>query len=70
MRRSLAIITLLGGLLWAGCHTADQGAKWEYRTATTSDEVKQLASQGWTVVNFSMPNGGSGQYLMKRPKQQ
>jgi hypothetical protein len=36
--------------------------------ASSIAEVNQLADQGWTVVNFAMPDGGPYQYLLKRAK--
>ena len=31
-------------------------------------EVNQLADQGWTVVNFAIPESGPYQYLLRRAK--
>ena len=56
------------GLLLAGCCTTHHATKWEYRISSTLTEVNQLADQGWTVVNFAVPNGGPYQYLLKRAK--
>ena len=56
------------GFLLAGCCTPHRGTKWEYRTSSSLSEVNQLADQGWTVVNFAMPDAGPWQYLLKRAK--
>ncbi len=63
MKKSLLLITACGFIL-TGCCTAHHVRKWEYRQATNLSEVNQLAEQGWTVVNFAMPD----QYLLKREK--
>ncbi len=67
MKKSLLLITACGFLL-AGCCTAHHVTKWEYRQATSLAEVNQLAEQGWTVVNFAVPDSGPWQYLLKRAK--
>jgi hypothetical protein len=67
MKKSLILIAACGFLL-AGCCTTHHVTIWEYRMASSLAEVNQLADQGWTVVNFSMPNGGPYQYLLKRAK--
>ncbi len=67
MTKSLLLIITCGFLL-AGCCTAHHVTKWEYRQATSLAEVNQLAEQGWTVVNFAMPDSGPWQYLLKRAK--
>jgi hypothetical protein len=67
MKKSLILIAA-GALLLAGCCTAHHVTKWEYRMGGSLAEVNQLADQGWTVVNFAIPNGGQYQYLLKRAK--
>jgi len=67
MKKSLLLITACGFLL-AGCCTAHNVTKWEYRQTNSLQEVNQLAERGWTVVNFAIPQGGPYEYLLKRPK--
>ena len=67
MKKSLLLVAACG-LLLAGCSTAHHATKWEYRQAGSLAEVNQLAEQGWTVVNFAIPQGGPYQYLLRRPK--
>jgi len=61
-------VLVAGGFLLAGCCTTHQAVRWEYRTTGSLSEVNQLADQGWTVVNFAVPDGGPWQYLLKRAK--
>jgi hypothetical protein len=67
MKKSLLLITACGFLL-AGCCTAHHTTKWEYRMSSDLSEVNRLADQGWTVVNFAMPDAGPLLYLLKRAK--
>ena len=67
MKKSLILIAACGFLL-AGCCTVPKATKWEYRTSSSLSEVNRLADQGWTVVNFTAPDGGNWQYLLKRAK--
>ena len=67
MKKSLLLITACGFVL-AGCCTAHQATKLEYRQAQTLAEVNQLAEQGWTVVNLAIPYSGPYEYLLRRPK--
>ncbi len=64
----VASIVVACGFLLAGCCTAHQATKWEYRTSSSLAEVNQLAEQGWTVVNLAVPDSGPWQYLLKRAK--
>ena len=68
MKKFLLLIAVCGFLL-AGCRTAQPATKWEYRMSSSLSEVNQLSDQGWTVVNFAMPDAGPWQYLLKRAKQ-
>jgi len=56
-------------IISAGCCTSHHVTKWEYRQVNNLGAVNQLAEQGWTVVNFAVPQGGGDtQYLLRRPK--
>jgi hypothetical protein len=68
MNKSLQVLIVACGLLLAGCCTAHHATRWEYRMTSNLAEVNQLADQGWTVVNFAMPESGRYQYLLKRAK--
>jgi hypothetical protein len=67
MKKSLLLLAACG-LLLTGCCTAHLATKWEYRRSSDLAEVNQLADQGWTVVNFALPESGPAQYLLKRAK--
>jgi protein involved in sex pheromone biosynthesis len=69
MKKHIALGLVASTLFLAGCCTAHQSAKWEYRTANTITEVNQLSDQGWILVNGTGTAAGPLEFILKRHKQ-
>ncbi len=71
MKKYTAVLVAVSMLLVAGCCTTHHATKWEYKTASTIDEVNRSSGEGWVVVGFSAyTDAGNHDYqkfLLKRP---
>ncbi len=74
MKKTIALILAGVALFLVGASTGAHVNKWEYKqlhsSPVTDASLNQLGEEGWRVVGYSTsPGGGSGFYILERPKQ-